>query len=256
MDEGQIGRYLARIGAARPGEPDLEGLRALQYAHLRAVPFENLSIHLDEPVTLAEEHLYEKIVQRRRGGFCYELNGLFAALLRSLGYEVTLLAGRVRGSDGALGIPYDHLTLRVDLEEPWLADVGFGEFTDAPLRLDDRAPQHDTAGVYRITDRDGLLEVHDTEGSSLVIDPRPAALADFRAACWWHRTSPESPFTRGLTCSLRTAGGRVTLSGAKLITTEHGVRTETLLPDEAAVLAAYRTRFGIALDRAPALRSG
>ncbi|GAA0944140.1 arylamine N-acetyltransferase [Actinocorallia libanotica] len=256
MDEEQIGFYLARIGAARPEEPDLAGLRVLQYAHLRAVPFENLSIHLDEPIVLEEASLYEKIVLRRRGGFCYELNGLFAALLRALGYEVTLLAARVRGSGGALGIPYDHLTLRVDLDEPWLSDVGFGEFTDAPLRLDARTPQHDPAGVYRVTEEDGFLEVHDTEGSSLLIDPRPAALADFKAACWWHRTSPESPFTRGLTCSLRTPGGRVTLSGAKLITTEHGVRSENVLPDDDAVLAAYRSRFGIALDRVPVLRTG
>lgn len=254
MDDERIGRYLARIGAARPERPDLGSLRALQYAHLRTVPFENLGIHLDEPILLDEEHLYEKIVLRRRGGFCYELNGLFAALLRALGYRVTLLAARVRDRDGSLGIPHDHLTLRVDLDEPWLADVGFGDFTDAPLRLDDREPQHDAAGVYRVAEKDGFWEVLDSEGSALVVDPRPAVLADFRAGCWWHRTSPESPFTRGLTCSLRTAGGRVTLSGTRLITTEHGVRTETRLPDDEAVLDAYRTRFGIELDRVPVVR--
>jgi len=253
VDREQVGRYLARIGAARPCEPDLEGLRALQYAHLRTVPFENLSIHLDEPIVLEEGSLYEKIVQRRRGGFCYELNGLFAALLRDLGYEVTLLAGRVRGSDGVLGIPYDHLTLRVDLDEPWLADVGFGHFTDGPLRLNARTPQHDPASVYRIADNGDFLEVHAAE-DSLLIDPRPAELADFTAACWWHRTSPDSHFTRSPVCSLRTATGRVTLSGAKLITAGNGTRTETVLPDEESVLAAYRDHFGLDIDRAPILR--
>ncbi|MEO3784054.1 arylamine N-acetyltransferase [Actinocorallia sp. B10E7] len=253
MNEEQIGRYLARIGADRPDKPDLEGLRVLQYAHLRAVPFENLSIHLDEPIVLEEAALYEKIVQRRRGGFCYELNGLFSALLRALGYEVTLLAGRVRGSDGTLGIPYDHLTLRVDLDEPWLADVGFGHFTDGPLRLNARTPQHDPSGVYRVAESGGFLEVHDSE-DSLLIDPRPAELEDFRAACWWHRTSPDSHFTRSPVCSIRTATGRVTLSGTKLITAEGDARTETVLPDDASVLAAYRDHFGLVLGRVPVPR--
>src|SRR3569833_2383178 len=95
-----VDAYLERIGAARS-----PGLAALHRLHQTAVPFENLSIHLGEPVPLTPEDLYDKIVSRRRGGFCYELNGLFALLLENLGHEVTRLAARVAG-----GPPFDHLT--------------------------------------------------------------------------------------------------------------------------------------------------
>ena len=95
MQRADVDAYLARIGAARPERPSTEALQVLHAAHLRSVPFENLSIHLGEPVILDESALLDKIVGRRRGGFCYELNGLFAALLTALGFDVTLLAGRV-----------------------------------------------------------------------------------------------------------------------------------------------------------------
>src|SRR5579863_4375985 len=100
----------------------IDGLRVLQLAHLRAVPFENLSIHMGEPILLSLETLFQKIVARRRGGFCHELNGAFAGLLDALGYPVQILSARVFGSAG-LGPPFDHMALRVDLEHPWLVDV-------------------------------------------------------------------------------------------------------------------------------------
>src|SRR5947208_1985027 len=112
MDDAAAAAYLRRIAAARPDVPDTEALRALQLSHLRTVPFENLAIHLGEEIVLAEQPLLDKIVGARRGGFCYELNGAFAALLRALGYDVELLSTRVFGPEG-LGIPYDHLALRV-----------------------------------------------------------------------------------------------------------------------------------------------
>ncbi len=108
--------YLARIGARRPETPDLPSLRELMRAHLATVPFENLSIHLGEVIELSDRALLGKIVDRRRGGFCYELNGAFAWLLRELGYRVTMLGARVYGGM-RLGPPYDHMTLVVDLDE-------------------------------------------------------------------------------------------------------------------------------------------
>lgn len=100
MNADQIDAYLARIGARRPAAPDAASLRELQEHHLSTVPFENLSIHLDERITLTEDALFDKIVMRRRGGFCYELNGAFAALLRGLGFDVTLLSAKVFGDGG------------------------------------------------------------------------------------------------------------------------------------------------------------
>ncbi|GAA4726174.1 arylamine N-acetyltransferase [Phytohabitans rumicis] len=246
--------YLARIGAQRPDRPDEEALRRLHRAHLGAVPFENLSIHLGEPITLDETAVLDKVVGRRRGGFCYELNGAFAALLSALGYRVTMHSARVYG-DGRYGPPFDHLLLRVELDERWLADVGFGRFSHAPLRWDDRAPQADPGGMFLLTG-DGDLDVFLDGEPQYRVDPRPYELADFVPTCWWQQTSPLSHFTGMLTCSRLTGdGGRVTLSGTRLIRTDGTARTEEDLGEDAAVLAAYREHFGVILDRVPRVAS-
>ncbi len=126
MNENELAAYLDRIGAVRPDSASAAALHALHRAHLLAVPFENLSIPLGEPISLAHGDLIGKIVTRRRGGFCYELNGAFALLLGALGFDVRLLAARVFGM-GRFGPPFDHLALLVhtaDGDGPWLADVG------------------------------------------------------------------------------------------------------------------------------------
>src|SRR5436305_1373093 len=94
MNEASVAAYLQRIGLPYPERPDAQYLRRLHGRHLHTVPFENLSIHLSEDVPLDEDALFDKIITQRRGGYCYELNGLFAALLRALGYRVSLLAVR------------------------------------------------------------------------------------------------------------------------------------------------------------------
>ncbi|RPK51403.1 Arylamine N-acetyltransferase [Streptomyces sp. ADI92-24] len=262
-----VDSYLARIGATRPDRPDAAALRELQLRHLTAVPFENLSIHLGEDIVLEEQTLLDKIVAGRRGGFCYELNGAFAALLRELGFEVALLQARVHGDDGKLGIPYDHLALRVGTDDgtgPWLADVGFGDHAQHPLALDDRTDQEDPRGTFRIRrapaeaaedgEDYGDVEVLRDGAPQFRLDPRPRALADFRAGAWYHRTSPDSGFTRAPVCSRFTAAGRITLSGRKLVTTVGAERHETPLGSDDEVLAAYHEHFGLRLDRLPAVR--
>src|SRR5258706_4705129 len=118
--------YLDRIGQRGPTPANETTLRSLHLAHLRTVPFENLDIHLGRDIVLDETRLFDKIVRQKRGGFCYELNGLFAELLGELGFRVTLLSARVV-NDGQVGPEFDHLALRVDLDRPWLCDVGFGD---------------------------------------------------------------------------------------------------------------------------------
>src|SRR5258706_15925794 len=103
-----VAASLARLGCSGPLGPTAETLAALHRAHLYSVPFENLDIGLGRPLSLALPALFDKIVTRRRGGFCYELNGLFAWLLTRLGYRVTYLSARVAGSDGNLGAEFDH----------------------------------------------------------------------------------------------------------------------------------------------------
>ncbi|MFB9679349.1 arylamine N-acetyltransferase family protein [Streptosporangium vulgare] len=253
MDASQITHYLDRLGATRPAKPDVQSLRALQLAHLKAVPFESLSIHLGEEISLEPDALFDKVVGRRRGGFCYELNGLFAELLTALGYRVTLLAARV--FNGAVPGPlFDHLALRVDLDdEPWLVDVGFGDFSDGPLRLDGRAEQRDGGGVFQIGPAPGGhgdLDITHNGDPAYRLTARPYELKDFVPTCWWQATSPRSHFTRSPVCSIRTGRGRTTLRDRKLIRTVDGERTERVL-DETELLPAYLDHFGITLDRIP-----
>src|SRR6476660_7309603 len=105
--------YLRRINYHGEQAPTAAVLRDLHRAHLLAVPFENLDIHLGRPIVLDQAALFDKIVRRRRGGFCYELNGLFGLMLRQLGFDVTLLAAGVARADGGFGPEFDHLTLLV-----------------------------------------------------------------------------------------------------------------------------------------------
>jgi N-hydroxyarylamine O-acetyltransferase len=254
MDDAMVDAYLARIGAVRPASPDPAALRELQLHHLRTVPFENLSIHLGEEIVLDDAALVAKVVERRRGGFCYELNGAFAALLSALGYQVTMLAARVLFGPGRVGPLFDHLVLRVDTPEPWLVDVGFGSFTRYPLRLDQAGDQPDPEGTFRVVEREyGDLEVLQDGQPQYRMEARPRVLADFEPTCWWQRTSPKSHFTRSLTCSRLTDDGRITLSGHRLIRTTNGKRDEELLANDVDVLTAYQTHFGITLDRVPSV---
>ena len=125
--------YLNRIRYDGPRAPTIEVLRALHRHHLEAVPFENLDIVLGRRFTLDVTEIYDKIVRRGRGGFCYELNGGFRWLLEQLGFEVALLSAQVF-VDGTLNPPFDHASLKVTTTDgPYLADVGFGRSFIDPL---------------------------------------------------------------------------------------------------------------------------
>jgi N-hydroxyarylamine O-acetyltransferase len=246
-----IQSYLDRIGYRGPLTPTAETLRALQVAHLQTVPFENLSIHAHQPIVLDDESLFDKVVVRRRGGFCYELNGLFAALLRTLGFEVAMLSAAVARADGTFGPEFDHMALQVDLEERWLADVGFGDSFREPLRLDERGEQPEGVRAFRI-DKDGdhlLLLRRDGPGELWQPQYRftlqPYEYPDYADMCRFHQTSPESHFTRQTVCSLATREGRVTLSGMKLITTKGGERQERVLGSDGERAALLREMFGV-----------
>ena len=248
-----VSAYLKRIGYDGPLAPTGETLRGLHLAHSLAVPFETLDIHLGRLIVLDEAALFDKIVRRRRGGFCYELNGLFAALLRQLGFEVALLSARVADGLGNFGPDFDHLTLRVEAEEPWLADVGFGDCFGQPLRWDEPGDQAREGRLYRVALGDGeaKLLASDDGGDwddQYLFRLQPYELSDFIPMCRWQETSPESIFTRKRICTLATPDGRVSLEDGRLIITQRGIREERLVaPEEEASL--LRELFGIDLAR-------
>jgi len=244
--------YLARIAYSVSTTPTAETLRAIHRAHLLAVPFENLDIALGRTIVLDEAAIIRKIVEQRRGGFCYELNGAFAALLRALNFRVTLLSARVSRAGGGEGPEFDHLTLRVDLDEPWLADVGFGECFLEPLRLVPGTEQEDPAGKFRLQALGERLQLEElspqgTWKRQYSFAQQPRNLEDFAAMCFYHQTSPESHFTQNRICTRATADGRITLSGLKMIVTRDGGRDEKMLASEEERERVLQQFFGIRL---------
>ena len=243
--------YLDRIAYQGPLEPSYGALRSLHRAHMFSVPFENLDIGLGREIVCDEARFIHKIVNERRGGFCYELNGAFAALLRALGFQVTLLSARVPRDDGSGGPEFDHLTLRVDLEEPWLADVGFGDCFLEPLRLVPAVEEKQIGRVYRLSSMEGgfRLESQAVVGwkEEYEFKLKARQLSEFASMCRYHQTSPESTFTRKRVCSRATPEGRITLSNGKLIETRNGVREERALTDQ-QWNELLRDRFGVVLS--------
>jgi N-hydroxyarylamine O-acetyltransferase len=246
-----IKAYLERINYHGSLAPTAETLRELQVAHLCTVPFENLSIHAKEPIVLEDEALFTKIVERRRGGFCYEANGLFAALLRELGFDVVMLSAGVANAEGNFGPDFDHMALMVLLDQRWLVDVGFGDSFLKPLLLDERNEQVEGERAYRILPGGAhLILARRDDGEEWKTQYRftlePHEYADYEEMCRYHQTSPESHFTRGRICSRATSDGRLTLSEMRFITTsKSGGRQERILMSQEEQADILRERFGI-----------
>ncbi|TWI61017.1 N-hydroxyarylamine O-acetyltransferase [Desulfobotulus alkaliphilus] len=243
--------YLERINFKGSLLPTAETLRRLHIAHLLTVPFENLSIHWGEPIILDDEALFEKVVMRKRGGFCYELNGLFASLLRALGFDVVMLAGCVINDRGKFGPEFDHMALMVTLKEQWIADVGFGDSFREPLRLVNRWEQKQGKYAYCIEeDSSGRLILtrrnENGEWKSLYrFSCKPYQYSDYKKMCHYHQTSSESHFTQQRICSLATEKGRITLSGTQLIITQGCERQVQELVNEEEYAEVLRVHFGI-----------
>lgn len=243
--------YLRRIGYDGPRHPSAASLRDLHRQHLFTVPFENLDIPLRNPISLDLAQLYEKIVVRRRGGFCYELNGLFCELLKTMGYHVQMLSARVRRDDGGFGPEFDHMLLKVELEEPWLVDVGFGESFIDPIVFHDGGSDQANGHRYCVAlfgDEWQLLR-EDEKGLVPLYRFRnvPHDLGDYAGMCRFHQTSPQSGFTQRWICSRATPEGRITLTNRRLIVTRGGTREETVLATESEVLRCLSIQFGIEL---------
>lgn len=268
-----VGAYLKRINYGGSVAPTAETLRRLQVAHLQTVPFENLSIHSAESITLRDEDLYRKIVEHNRGGFCYECNGLFAALLRALGFNVAMLSAAVakarsstEPSQASFIIPnpvqiefgpcFDHMALMVTAPnsptERWLVDVGFGDSFLEPLLLEEPGDQIQGSQTFRIVPFNDCLILfrrnnNDYWKPQYRFSLTPHTYDDYEEMCLYHQTSPDSHFTRSRICSRATADGRLTLSDMRLITTSGQVRAERVLASEQEYDRILREQFGIVM---------
>lgn len=245
-----VNAYLERIGLKGAElHADLESLRLLQRRHLLSVPFENLDIHWKRAITLDTSKFYDKIVGQDRGGFCYELNGLFRELIRELGFRSRLVSARVfNGTE--YGPEFDHAAVIVTIGElEYLADVGFGDFAAEPLQIVPDLLQADREGTFVIKRAEpGILEVVKQEACQYSFSPLGRDLAEFTEMCDFQQYSPDSHFTKGKVCSILTETGRKTLTDKKFIITAKGERTEKevgsaedfdrLLNDEFGIRAA------------------
>jgi N-hydroxyarylamine O-acetyltransferase len=249
-----VDAYLERIAYTGPLDPTAETLAGLHRAHMLTVPFENLDLHVGRRNVLDPDHIYDKVVRRRRGGWCFELNGNFARLLERLGFAVTRYSAAVVLSEP--GTPdFAHLTLRVDLDRPWLADVGFGDSFTTPLLLDEPGSQPRSGRDYRLEHIGGRVLLRQDGRPQYAFALAPRETHQFQGMCDLLQTPP-SHFTERPICSRITADGRISLAGMRLITTAGEERSERDMADEAEREAALRDLFGIDLGGAQLRDSG
>ncbi|KAM8962488.1 arylamine N-acetyltransferase 2-like [Pelodytes ibericus] len=253
-----IKAYLQRVGIAATTVPSLVALSKLHSQHLLSIPFESLSIHCGEKIILDPALLYEKIVVKRRGGFCYENNGLFLWVLQVLGYNPRVLSARVKNPvTQVFGPPYDHMILTVELEgRRWLCDVGYGEGIKKPFPIEAGWEEDQDGRRLRIREEqeEWFLEVKEDEGWKILykFTLKECHFEDFKSMCEYQQTSPNSIFYNKSFCSLQLAHGRVTYMGNRLIHTDYTagggqVKTTQHVTDE-EIPDVLRDTFGIVLS--------
>lgn len=251
MTDEQLARYLERIGHGWNVRPDLATLRSLHRAHVTGIPFEALDAQLGVIPSPEPDAIFVKLVERPRGGWCFEMNGLFGAALEAIGFDVTRMAGSVM-RQVAGGMPGTHLALLVDCEGQWLCDVGFAGCLLEPLpfaRVETvQAPyavslEPVDAGYWRFTQRLETPFGYDFR-------PEPADEARFAEACAWLATDPDSNFTRNFVAQRRFPDRHLILRGRVLA--DHGPdgATSHTLADADDLVATLRDRFEIEEPRA------
>lgn len=246
-----VQRYLKRIGMERVERLDEQMLQKLQRQHLLHIPFENLDIHLGKTIFLNYTTIYDKVVSQRRGGFCYELNGLFYLLLEELGFDVKRIAARVLGSSGILGPEFDHMAVIARIENTdWLVDVGFGKFSFLPLKIQIDELQSDGMDSYKIAVYDDQhLAVYSNEEEEwrlgYIFSTQHQETIAFESMCHYQQTSPDTNFTKRRMITMPDSKGRITLTDSKLkITRPEGI-TENQVDSEEAFCALLKEYFGM-----------
>jgi N-hydroxyarylamine O-acetyltransferase len=255
-DSFDLDGYLRRISYEGPREPSLPVLRAIVAAHSAAIPFENIDVLLKRGVRLDIAALQSKLVQRRRGGYCFEQNTLLEAALRALGFSlVTLVARVVRGLPESAATARAHQLLQVDLPEgSYIADVGYGNLTPtAPLALRPGEEQPTPNECFRLIPRGNELllqaRLGDTWDSLHRFGLEPALAVDYEMANWYASTFPGSPFYANLLVARPSAGRRTTLFNRRLTIRERdGSVARRVLAGVANYREVLGQHFGLSLD--------
>lgn len=243
-----VNKYLQRINIGKPININLESLSYLQNNHILSIPFENLDVMNGVHIPLDVETYYEKIVNKKRGGFCYELNGLFHWLLEQLGFSSYLVSATIHRSDGNWGLAGSHAAQIITLDQPYLVDVGFGNSARIPLPLTGES-REDVSGEYRILSVDNGFfhkqrKEEDNWRSLYRFSKSEKELTDFKDVCHHVQTSPESHFTQRLLVTIARENGRLTLARNKLTITENGNKQEKEI-DEKDIPSLLAEEFGI-----------
>ncbi len=249
----QISDYLDRIGLNAAPPTTLDGLRRLQDSHMRHVPFENLDVLLGRPLNLSPEALFDKIVTHRRGGYCFELNMIYAWLLTEIGFDMVPMLARVWLRDPPETPPRTHLVNRVRIDdEDWISDVGFGgRAARAPLKIEDGYEIDDGDGIIRIlSDEDFGYRIQRFQtgawSDQYTVETVPAHMSDILAGNHWTENHPSSHFRHGIGVGLFTSEGRTSFYGG--ILTHRGTETKTQqLSGIDAVTALLENSFGLQL---------
>ena len=250
-----ISKYLARIDYSGLLTPSFEVLANLQKSHLLNVPFENLDIHYGTPIELDIDRIFEKIVLKNRGGFCYELNGLFYHLITSIGFDAKRVSARVFDKEKGYGQEFDHLAILVKINETaYLADVGFGEFIFAPLKIELQKTQKDQRGDFVIDklDEEYFRVNKIVDGNArpeYIFKRKERTFADYAAMCRYHQSNENSHFTQKRLISLPTENGRITITGNTLKIKEKESTKEIPLASEADFEKALWKYFSVKMEK-------
>lgn len=251
-----VDAYLNRIKCTREFRPSLRWLRTLHRNHLLNIPFENLDIHIGNQIVLDIDKIFEKVIRKGRGGFCYELNGLFYHLLEELGFNVKILSAKVMAEDGSIGQEFEHLMAMVYLDDKqWLIDVGYGSSFSTPKEFAPGLVQMDYNRYFRIIGRpDGSFMLQSSNNSlefkdEYIFTKKQRQFVEFIGVCQYHQTSPKSRFTQKKLITQMTKEGRITLTDKKFIIDRMGKKEEHQILNNDEFLVKLREQFGVRLKK-------
>lgn len=247
----KVEEYLSHIGYSGGREPTNEALFEIHERHLLRIPFENLDIHFKRPLSLDPDDLFDKVVNRNRGGFCYELNYLFNLLLEDIGFNSRIVSSRVFMQGGKPGPEFDHMSVLVYTDRTWLCDVGFGDLFLTPLEVEPDKSQSDGRNRFKIVPHgvNGYAVMMSAESGHLenkyTFTPFPRVIDDFVAPCVDKQVNPESHFVKNTICTRATPEGRITIYNDKFIERNSAERFESSISGDVDLKKAIKVRFGM-----------